>query len=97
MRYCKGIKILLATCLSSHRSKNFLPQPEVSWNQRLSRVSVLQSVFCCPGFQHAGLLVTSPVLGFLRIQLPLQELSSWASAVLGLCLVGAELRLFQPG
>ena len=45
MRYCKGIKILLATRLSSHRCKNFLPQPEVSWNLRLSRVSVLLSLF----------------------------------------------------
>ena len=27
-------------------------------------------VFCCPGFQHDG---PSPVLGFLPVQLPLQE------------------------
>ena len=47
-------------------------------------------VFCCPGFQHAGLLVTFPELGFLHIQLPLQELSlSWAPALLGLLLAGA--------
>ena len=25
--------------------------------------------FCCPGFQHAGLFVTSPVLGFLLLPL----------------------------
>ena len=44
------------------------------------------------------LLVTSSALGFLRVQLPPWELSlSWASAVLGLRLVGAEPRLFQPG
>ena len=55
-------------------------------------------VFCCTGFQHAGLLVISPVLGFLRVALPLQELSpSWAPAVLGLLLAGATPRLFQPG
>ena len=54
-------------------------------------------VFCCPSFQHAGLLVTSPALGFLRVLLPRWELSpSWAPAVLGL-LAGAEPRLFQPG
>ena len=54
--------------------------------------------FCCPTFQHAGLLVTSPVLGFLHFQLPPQEISlSWASAVFGLHLVEAEPRLFQPG
>ena len=55
-------------------------------------------VFHCPGFQHAGLLVTSPALGFLHVQLPLWELLlSWAPAVLGLLLVGAPVRLFQPG
>ena len=38
------------------------------------------------------------MLGFLCVQLPACELSpSWSSAVLGLCLVGDELRLFQPG
>ena len=26
-------------------------------------------IFCSPGFQHTGLLVTSPVLGFLHVQL----------------------------
>ena len=44
------------------------------------------------------LLVTSAVLGFLCIQFPPHELSpSWASALLGFHLAGAELRLFQPG
>ena len=46
-------------------------------------------VFCCPGFQYDGPLVTSPVLGFLRIPLLPQELSpSWAPVVLGLLLAG---------
>ena len=31
-------------------------------------------VFCYPGFQHAGLLVTSPELGFLGVLLLLWEL-----------------------
>ena len=54
-------------------------------------------IFCCPGFLRAGLLVTFPALGFLRVRLPLWEiLPSWASAVLGLLLAGATLRLFQP-
>ena len=45
--------------------------------------------FCCPGFQHSGIFVPSPALGFLRVQLPLYELlPSWASAVLGLRLAG---------
>ena len=54
-------------------------------------------VFHCPGFQHTGLLVTSSALGFLHIQLPPWELSPSWSAVLGLLLVGAMPRLFQPG
>ena len=54
--------------------------------------------FRCPSFQHYGLLVTSPVLDFLRFLLLVWELSqSWAPAVLGFLLVGAWLRLFQPG
>ena len=32
-------------------------------------------VVCCPSFQHTGLLVTSPALGFLPILLPLQDIS----------------------
>ena len=55
-------------------------------------------VFCCPDFWHGGLLVTSPALGFLHVQLPPWKLSpSWVSAVLGLCLTGTKPRLFQPG
>ena len=47
---------------------------------------------------HTGLLVTSTALGFLHVQLPLCKLSlSWASAVLGLRLMGAEPRLLQLG
>ena len=54
--------------------------------------------FCCSGCQHTGLLVTSTALGFLHVQLPLCKLSlSWASAVLGLRLMGAEPRLLQLG
>ena len=55
-------------------------------------------IFRCPSFQHAGLLVTSPALGFLHVQLPLWELLlSWVPAVLGLLFAGAAQRLFQPG
>ncbi|KAB0380117.1 hypothetical protein FD755_007901, partial [Muntiacus reevesi] len=61
-------------------------EDEDFWNLRLSHVSFLLSLFfCCSHFQHAGLLVTSPALGFLCIPLPPPEFSpSWASAVLGL-------------
>ena len=38
MRDRKGIKILLAICLFSHRDKDFLPQQEVFWNLRLNHV-----------------------------------------------------------
>ena len=34
-----------AICPSSHRSKDFLPQPEVFWNLRLSCVCFLLSLF----------------------------------------------------
>ena len=50
MRDCKGIKILLATCLSSHRGKDFLPQLEVFWNLRLSCMNVLPSLFLLSQF-----------------------------------------------
>ena len=99
MSDCKGIKILLAICPSNRRDEDFLPQLQVFWNLRLSHMSFLLSLFVrCPEFQHAGLLVTSPALGFLHVQLPPWKLSpSWVSAVLGLCPTGAKLRLFQPG
>ena len=73
MKDCEGIKILLAICPSSHRGEDFLPQPEVSWNQN-EPLSFLLSLFCCFSFQHAGLLFTPPALGFLCIQLPPWEL-----------------------
>ena len=98
LRDCKGIKILLAIGSSSHRSEYFLPQLDVFCNLRLSRVSFLWVCFCCPAFQYVGLLLTSTVLGFLCFQLPPWELSrSWASAVLGLCIMGAKPRFFQSG
>ena len=54
--------------------------------------------FHCPSFQHDGLLVISPALGFLHVPLlPWQLLPSWAPAVLGLLLAVATPRLFQPG
>ena len=54
--------------------------------------------FCCSGCQQTGLLVASTALGFLHVQLPSCKLSlSWASAVLGLRLMGAEPRLLQLG
>ena len=91
MRYCKGIKILLAICHSSHRGEDFLPQPEVSWNLRLSRVSFLLKLFLLSWFPAHWAFCHFPVLGFFCIQLPPQELSlSWASAVLSLCLVGGR-------
>ena len=44
------------------------------------------------------LLVTSPALGFLRVQLPPWELLlSWAPAVFAFHLSGAKPRLFHPG
>ena len=46
-------------------------------------------VFHCANFQHTVLLVTSPVLCFLCVQLLLQELSlCWAQAVLASSLWG---------
>ena len=60
---------------------------------------LLSLFFAVPvGFQHTGLLITHPVLGFLRVPLPLWELLlSWVPAVLGLLFAGAAQRLFQPG
>ena len=43
MRGCIGIKILLVICPSSHRNEDFLPSPEVFWNQRLCCMSFLLS------------------------------------------------------
>ena len=49
MRDCKAIKILLAICPSSHRSEDFLSQPEL-WNMRLSCVSFLLTLFLLSWF-----------------------------------------------
>ena len=83
MRDCKGIKILLAICPSSHRSEDLLPIPEVLWNPRLSHVSFLLNWFCSLSFYQAGLLVTSTALGFLCVHLP-----PWGLLLL-LCLASA--------
>ena len=47
---------------------------------------LLSLFFAVPvGFQHTGLLIAHPVLGFLPVPLPLWELLlSWVPAVLGL-------------
>ena len=59
-------------------------------------MSLLPSFFCCLSFQHTGLLVTSTVLGILRVHLPpLELLPSWVSAVLGLCLAGGGVGVGQ--
>ena len=50
MRGCKGIKILLAICPSSHTSKDFLLQQEVFWNLRLSHMSFQLSLFLLSQF-----------------------------------------------
>ena len=49
-RDCKGIKILLAICPSSHRGEDFLHQPEVFWNLGLSCASFLLSLFLLSRF-----------------------------------------------
>ena len=55
-------------------------------------------VFAVPVSSTLGFLSLPLWLGFLCVQLPPWELSpGWASAVFGLCLAGAKLRLFQPG
>ena len=59
MRDCKGNKILLGICPSSHRSEDLLPKPEIFWNLRLSLVSFLLSLF----FN----VPVSSVLGFLSL------------------------------
>ena len=51
---------------------------------------LLSLFFAVPvGFQHTGLLIAHPVLGFLPVPLPLWELLlSWVPAVLGLLFAG---------
>ena len=102
MRECKGIKILLAICFS-----HMFLQPQERGPPTLTR-GLLESetephklsaefAFALSVSSMLGLL-SSPVLDFLRIQLPPWGLlPSWASVVLGLCLAGVEPRLFQPG
>ena len=60
MRDCKGIKILLAIHPFSHRGEDFLPQPEVFWHVRMSRVSFLPFGFA---------VLVSSTLGFLSLPL----------------------------
>ena len=64
MRGCKGFKILLGICLSSHRSKDFLPQLEVFWNLRLSHVSFLPSWFSLFQFPARWASCHFPYSGF---------------------------------
>ena len=53
-------------------------------------MSFLVSLVLLSWFPHAGFLVTSPLLDFLLVPFPLQELlPHQASAVLGLCLAGS--------
>ena len=59
MRDCKGNKILLAICPSKHRSKDFLPRPEL-WSRRLSLVSFLLTIF---------VVLVSSMVGFLSLPL----------------------------
>ena len=92
IRHCKGIKILLFICPSSHRGEDFLLLTSSGiWDWVVWAFCWI--CFCCPHFQHAGLPVTSPVLGFHCFQLLQYEFS----AVLCLCLMGAKPGLLQPG
>ena len=81
MKDYKGIKILLAICPSSHRSEDLL-----SYNWRSSAIwdwatwDFWQVGFCCPNFQHTGLLITFAVLHFLYVLLPSHE--SWVGLLL---------------
>ena len=98
MRDCKGIKILLAICPSRHRNEGFLPEQEVSWNLRLSRMSSLLSLFLLSRFPARWASCPFHCAGFsLCSASATGALPSWASAVLGLHFAGAKPRLFQPG
>ena len=85
MRDCKGIKIrfMLDFCLSSHKSKDFLPQPEVFWNLRLSHMSFLPFVFAVP---------VPSTLGFLSLPL-LWVFFAWSFHCRSFCQVGLLLYL----
>ena len=87
MRDCKGIKILLAICPSSHRSEDFLPQWVVFWTLRRSHLSSLPRSLLLSRVQLPGLPVTSPVLGFLHVQL---HRGSFCRIGLLLCLASAS-------
>ena len=64
MRDCKGIKILLDICPSSHRGEDFLPQPKVFWNLRLSCMNVLPSLFLPSQFPACWASCYLPCAGF---------------------------------
>ena len=91
MRDCKGIKTLSAICPSSHRVEDFLLQPEVFWNLRLSCMSFLLSLFLLSWVLACWASCHFHCAGFSSC------LTSWASSVLGLHLTVANLKLFQPG
>ena len=64
MRDCKGIKILLVICPSRHRGEDFLPQPEVFWNLRLSCMSFLPNWFSLSQFPACWASCHFPCAGF---------------------------------
>ena len=61
-RDCKGIKILLAICPSSHGREDYLPESVVSWN--LSCVSFLLSLFLLSQFPAQRASCHFPCTGF---------------------------------
>ena len=64
MRDCKGIKVLLGMCPSSHRGEDLLPLPEDFWNLRLSLVSFLLSSFSLSRFPACWASCHFPCPGF---------------------------------
>ena len=91
MRDCKGIKIFLAICPSSHRSKNFLPKPEVSWNLRLSHLRFLLSLFLLSWLPARWASCHFLCAGFsLHSTSTTGAFSSWASSVLVLHFKGGQ-------
>ena len=86
---------MLAIYPSSHRNEDLLPYPEVFWNLRLSCVSLLPSFFCCPSFQHTGLLVTSTGYWVFFVF----TFHHWSFCRVGflLCLASALLGVGQAG
>ena len=60
----------------------------LNWRSEPRELSA-EFIFRCHGLQHGGPLVSSLVLGFLRVLLlPWELLLSWAPAVLGFLLAG---------